>query len=117
MTNSPSPAPPPSNAQPSQPAYATGYPPAPPRGLSITSMVLGVLGLFLDIFVVGLLSVAAVIFGHLALKKEPAGKGLAVAGLVTGYIGIVIMIGIVIAIFVAVVVPLIFVGVAAGTGS
>ncbi len=32
--------------------------------------------------------IAAVILGHLALKREPAGKGMAIAGLVMGYIGV-----------------------------
>ncbi|MDI2023207.1 hypothetical protein PJL18_03755 [Paenarthrobacter nicotinovorans] len=32
--------------------------------------------------------IAAVILGHLALKREPAGKGMAIAGLVMGYLGI-----------------------------
>ena len=31
---------------------------------------------------------AAVILGHMALKREPAGKGMAIAGLVMGYVGI-----------------------------
>lgn len=32
--------------------------------------------------------VLAVIFGHLGMKREPEGKGMAVGGLVMGYIAI-----------------------------
>jgi hypothetical protein len=71
------------------------YPPgavhygAPGRtsGLAIASMVLGILWLYW----IG--SILAVIFGHIAIsqaKKDPTlrGKGMAIAGLVLGYIGV-----------------------------
>ena len=56
-------------------------------GLAIASLVLGILWLYW----IG--SILAVIFGHIAInqaKKDPAlrGKGMAIAGLVLGYIGI-----------------------------
>ena len=35
---------------------------------------------------------AAVILGHLALRREPAGRGMAIAGLVMGYVGIAVTI-------------------------
>lgn len=68
-----------------QPAYY-GLPPEP-KGLSIASLCCGIaafvgLGFFL------LPQLAAVILGHMALKREPASKGMAVAGLVLGYVGI-----------------------------
>lgn len=68
-----------------QPAYY-GLPPEP-KGLSIASLCCGIatfvgLGFFL------LPQLAAVILGHMALKREPAGKGMAIAGLVMGYVGI-----------------------------
>ncbi|HEU5160514.1 MAG TPA: DUF4190 domain-containing protein [Streptosporangiaceae bacterium] len=69
-----------------------GPPPgAPPsqqktNGLAVASLILGILW----VWWVG--SVLAVIFGHVALsqikKTGAAGRGLAVAGLVLGYIGI-----------------------------
>lgn len=78
------------------------YAAAPPRGLSITSMVLGIVGL-VGFFLGGsLLSVGAVIFGHIGLKKEPAGRGMAIAGIVTGYVGI----GVGILVFLIILVPL-----------
>ena len=78
-------------AQPGYPAQ-TGYapysaqPPGPPKGLSITSMVLGIVGIvFLGI---GLLaSVAAVITGHIAQRSQPYAKGFWLTGIITGYVG------------------------------
>lgn len=56
--------------------------PARTNGLSIASLVTGVLGL----------SLIAVIFGHIALNQinrtREEGRGLAIAGLVLGYVGI-----------------------------
>jgi hypothetical protein len=56
-------------------------------GLAIASMVLGILW----IYWIG--SILAVIFGHIAINqagKDPSitGKGMAIAGLILGYIGI-----------------------------
>ena len=78
------------------------YTVAPPRGLSITSMVLGIVGLVGLFLGGGLLSIGAVIFGHIGLKKEPAGRGMAIAGVVTGYVGI----GVGILLFLLILVPL-----------
>jgi Domain of unknown function (DUF4190) len=57
-------------------------------GLAIASLVLGIVWLFW----IG--SILAVIFGHIALNRIKAsrgmieGKGLAIAGLVLGYLGV-----------------------------
>ena len=71
-----------------------GQPPVAPS-LAIGSMVLGIVSLVF--FPLGLvLGVPAVICGHLAwgaIGAEPelvAGKGMVVAGLITGYLGIVV---------------------------
>ncbi|MDO9590602.1 MAG: DUF4190 domain-containing protein [Microcella sp.] len=57
------------------------------------SLVFGVIGLVLSFFLVGLLpAIAGVILGHLALKREPHARGMAVGGLVTGYVGVAISI-------------------------
>lgn len=63
----------------------------PSTAFAITSMVTGIVGLVMAAFpVVGfLLSVVAIVFGALSLKK-PTGKGMAIAGLVTGIVGVVI---------------------------
>jgi hypothetical protein len=62
-------------------------PPGHTSGLAIASMVLGILWIY------WLGSILAVIFGHIAISqasKDPTlrGKGMAIAGLVLGYIGI-----------------------------
>jgi hypothetical protein len=91
----PAPAAPPANpyahAAPAQPQpYNYGpYVPQPPQGLSITSMVLGIVGLLLSFFGSGfLLNVAAVITGHLASKRQPYAKPFWLTGIITGYIGV-----------------------------
>ncbi len=60
-------------------------------GLAIASLVLGILGFF----TLGLTSIPAAISGHLSLSKIKksagaiAGRGMAVAGLVLGYVSLV----------------------------
>lgn len=81
----------------SQPAYgqpAYGQAPAPrPSGLAVTSLILGIVALVLGFLpFIGLISVflglAAVIIGIIALRRlQP--RGLAIAGIVTGALGIV----------------------------
>ncbi|BCW65364.1 hypothetical protein NicSoilB4_01270 [Arthrobacter sp. NicSoilB4] len=88
-----------------QPAYY-GVPPEP-KGLSIASLCCGIaafvgLGFFL------LPQLAAVILGHMALKREPAGRGMAIAGLIMGYVGIALTI---------LVIVLIVVGLAIGSST
>lgn len=85
---------------PAAPAFASAPPvqappqwsapaPQPPKGLSITSMALGLSGLFLSFFGLGaLIVIAAVVTGHLAVKRQPHAKGFWLTGLITGYIGI-----------------------------
>ncbi|WP_309128479.1 DUF4190 domain-containing protein [Microbacterium sp.] len=84
------------------PAYAV-QPVAPTRpssGLAIAALVCGVAGFVLSpaiLFIVApvLVSIAAIVLGHLALsqlKKRPelGGKGIAITGLVLGYIPVAI---------------------------
>lgn len=90
---------PPVSGYPQQPGY-----PAPPMyqpvmvgrmgpptsGWAVASMVLGIVGLLLVFCAWGIPSVLAVIFGHIGLvetkRGEKSGQGMAVAGLVLGYI-------------------------------
>ena len=65
-----------------QPVYYGA--PAEPKGLSIASMVCGIASVILGWFL--LPQVAAIITGHLALKREPSSKGLSITGLVLGYL-------------------------------
>ncbi len=77
------------------PQYTQVPPPGRTSGLGIASMVLGILWLFW----IG--SILAVIFGHVALsqiRKDPSiqGRGMAIAGLVLGWVGVgVLLIGLI----------------------
>ncbi len=65
--------------------------PSPASGAAIASLVLGILA-YTSCCGCFILAVPAVIFGHLAIrsirKGERSGKGLALAGLILGYISI-----------------------------
>jgi hypothetical protein len=89
------PAAPPAYAAPAAPppTYAppVAYAAAPTKSpvLSIISLIVGILGLIA--FGWGLLlSIGAVVLGHLGQRKEPQAKGLWLTGLITGYVGIVL---------------------------
>ena len=70
-----------------QPSY---YGAAPqPKTLSIASLCCGI-AVYLGFGVFILPQLAAVILGHLALRREPSGRGFAIAGLVMGYLGLVL---------------------------
>jgi hypothetical protein len=74
-----------------------GQTPAKQQGLAITSLVLGLLSLVCFGFLAG---IPAVICGHLArararqLPGQHGGAGLALAGLITGYVGVVMTLAI-----------------------
>lgn len=71
-------------------AYAP-VPAGPPQGLAITSLACGIGGLLLVWFGLGFLaSIAAVVTGHLAQKRQPYARGFWITGLITGYLGILI---------------------------
>jgi Domain of unknown function (DUF4190)/Domain of unknown function (DUF1707) len=76
------PAPPP--APPARPTFVRAS--SPTNGLAIASLVLGLLWMW------WMGSVLAVVFGHIALKQiarsGQSGRGLAIAGVVLGYIGL-----------------------------
>ncbi len=73
-------------------------PAGPPQGLSIGSMVAGIGGIVLGGFI--LASIAAVVMGHMAQKRQPYAKAFWLTGLITGYIGIGI--GLIVALLVVV---------------
>jgi Domain of unknown function (DUF4190) len=60
-----------------QPVYVQ---PVQPKGASITSMVLGLVSILLGFTF--LVPVIGFIFGMVGLRKEPAGRGMAAAGLI-----------------------------------
>jgi hypothetical protein len=69
------------------PGAGYGYQAPPPKTLSMLSMILGIV----SIATLGstfLTQIAAVVLGHIALNREPAGRGMALAGLIMGYVTI-----------------------------
>ncbi|WP_019415110.1 DUF4190 domain-containing protein [Paenisporosarcina sp. TG20] len=63
------------------------------NGLAVTAMILGILGVVLNIipFLPYALSILAIIFGAIALTN-PAKKGMAISGIILGIVGIVMKI-------------------------
>jgi hypothetical protein len=92
--------------------YAVGGGSLEPKGLSIASMVTGIASVVFAFFFFGFLpGVAAVVLGHIAQRRQPAGRPFWLTGLITGYVGI--LIGLVQGAFL---VFLIVAGINAGTG-
>ncbi|MFM1965426.1 MAG: hypothetical protein RL134_1151 [Actinomycetota bacterium] len=99
------PAPQPPAPQPPAPQPAYGYAPQPgfptpyaakpkTNGMALASMILGILGITAGLCLIffPVMPILAVIFGHIGLTQTrntgAPGRGYAIAGLVTGYIGI-----------------------------
>jgi Domain of unknown function (DUF4190)/Domain of unknown function (DUF1707) len=80
--------PPPPPALPARPTFVRTS--APTNGLAIASLIAGVFWMWW----IG--SVVAVVLGHIALgqiaRKGQSGRGLAIAGLVLGYIGLAVLV-------------------------
>lgn len=78
-----------------QPVYQQPMmPQEPPKsvGLAVASMVMGILALLLSCcvpYLPILLALLAVVFGAVSLAKKMGGKGMAIAGLVCGIIGLI----------------------------
>ena len=73
-----------------QPGYVP-QPAGPPQGISIASMVCGIVGLLFTLFAFGFLpALAAVILGHIAQRKQPYAKPFWLTGIITGYVGVAI---------------------------
>ena len=89
-------------ANPANPYGYPGYQNPAPTGLSVASLVLGIVGV-VGSFVYGLglfPSIAALITGLMARKRQPQAKGMWLTGIITGSIGIGIAVLWVIAIIV-----------------
>ena len=86
------------NAMPATYSQMAGY--APNSALAIASMVCGIVSILMC-YVHAVAAIPAVICGHMALKKiresefPMAGRGMAIAGLVTGYLGLLIQLAII----------------------
>ena len=86
--------------------------------LGILSLIFGVVGLLASAVAAGLVfGVAAAILGHQSLRREPAARAMAIAGLITGYAGIAISVVWGIILLATVLIPLFAVGLFVGTGS
>lgn len=88
----------PSNPVPPTPMAPTGYPGSPyspytaaiqpvyvvspPKGFSITALVLGLASIFFGFTF--LVPIGALIFGIIGAKKEPSGRAMAITGIVIG---------------------------------
>ena len=76
------------------PHYPTMQPVMPNSGLAIASMVCGIVSI-LFCYVHAIVAIPAVICGHMALRRisdspvPMAGRGMAIAGLVTGYLALI----------------------------
>jgi hypothetical protein len=92
---------PPNQAYTPYQSYGYPYPmtPAPvrelPKGQAITGMVLGIVGLCTALFYIGgVIGIIGLVFSILAIRKtarrEGAGRGMAIAGLVTSVIAIIL---------------------------
>ena len=86
---------------PVHPSMIPGY--MPTNGLAIASMVCGIVSMLAILCsVTGVASIPAVICGHLALKKireselPMPGRSMAIAGLITGYLAMVMILGMII---------------------
>jgi hypothetical protein len=82
------------------PVYNNPTPPAPGKGLSIASMVLGIVSIVLCCIYGGVLGIPGLILGIIGMKNNPQSKGMAIAGIITSIIGIVILIALIIMIVV-----------------
>jgi hypothetical protein len=74
-----------------------------PTGMAVASLVLGILGIFTAFFLLGgLLGLIAVILGIVALGKikrgEAGGRGMAIGGIVTGVLAMLLALIIVVAV-------------------
>ncbi|GLY01291.1 MULTISPECIES: DUF4190 domain-containing protein [Actinoplanes] len=86
---------PPQSPYPPQPMYqpvVIGHIGPPTSGLAVASMVLGIISALTFFCTFGVVSLLAIIFGHIGLNEtkdnRKSGKGMAITGLVLGYIAL-----------------------------
>lgn len=95
-----------SDYQPTPPP-STPYAPAPAPSkspvLSILSLIFGILGVVLSLFLFGsgvLPGAAGVVLGFIGRRKEPQAKGMWLTGIITGFVAVAIAIIVWIGLFV-----------------
>ncbi|MCU6480385.1 DUF4190 domain-containing protein [Arthrobacter sp. A2-55] len=65
-----------------------------PRGLSLSSMIIGLVSLFIAGWLI-VPQIVGIVLGHIGMKKEsPQGKPFSITGLITNYLALVIYVGI-----------------------
>lgn len=68
------------------PTYVSG-----PRGLSLSSMIIGLASLLIGFGFLVAPQIVGIILGHMSLSREmPQGRGFAITGLITNYLSLVI---------------------------
>lgn len=75
--------------------YASAPTPTKSPVLSILSLIFGILGVVLSLFLFGsgvLPGAAAVVLGFIGRRKEPQAKGMWLTGIITGFIAVAIAI-------------------------
>ncbi|MDQ2839256.1 MAG: DUF4190 domain-containing protein, partial [Actinomycetota bacterium] len=83
--------------------YGGGTPPRRGSGMAVAALVLGILGLITSITVLGgiVFGLLGIILGIVASKRakrgEAAGRGMAIAGIATGALALLVVIGLIIA--------------------
>jgi len=80
--------------------YGAGPGARPRNGMGVAALVLGILGLILSFFVVGAVpGILAIIFGligrSLAKRREATNGGMALAGIITGVLAVLVAVGLV----------------------
>lgn len=86
--------------------------PATAQTLSVLGLVFGVVGVLASFAAVGLVfALVGVILSNLGLRREPAGRSMAIAGLACGYIGLGISVIWGIILLASLLVPLLAVGI------
>ena len=69
--------------------YANGYAAAPPKGMSLASLITGIGSIVTLSFGIGFFAgIAAVILGFIAKKNQPYAKGFWLTGIITGFVAI-----------------------------
>jgi|SRR4051794_27761338 hypothetical protein len=81
------------------PSHPYAPPPVPPAsGKATASMILGILGATVGWCALGIPSILAVVLGHVAMSETrqgvKSGRGMAIAGLVLGYVFVIPVISI-----------------------